>query len=101
MHVHPGGGKAVRADASSPVVKAFEQAFTEVFDSPCKFVFEGASIPVVRKLAEASQSEVVLVGLGLPDDHIHAPNEHFGWDRIEKGALIMVRALEHLKIKKN
>jgi acetylornithine deacetylase/succinyl-diaminopimelate desuccinylase-like protein len=77
VDVHSGGGKAVRANPSSKIVKAFSEAFSEVFGTPCKFIFEGASIPIVTKLAEASQSEVVLVGLGLPDDHIHAPNEHF------------------------
>lgn len=96
VDVHAGGGKAVRANPDSPIVKAFADAFSEVFGSPCKFIFEGASIPIVTKLAEASNSEVVLVGLGLPDDHIHAPNEHFGWDRIEKGTLIILRTLEKL-----
>ena len=36
------------------------------------------------------------MGLGLPDDQIHAPNEHFGLDRIEKGYLIIARTLELL-----
>ncbi|MBA3957390.1 MAG: dipeptidase [Parachlamydiaceae bacterium] len=96
VHVHPGGGRAVRASPSSAVVKAFQQAFTEAFNKPCCCIFEGASIPIVTELAAASGSEVVLVGLGLPSDQIHAPNEHFGVDRLEKGAVIIARTIELL-----
>lgn len=87
------GGKAVRSNPDSKVVQAFAQAFSETFKKPCRFIFEGASIPIVTELAEASQSEVVLLGLGLADDQIHAPNEHFGLDRLEKGSTIMMRAI--------
>lgn len=96
VDVHEGGGKAVRAHASSPVVQAFARSFTEVFGSPCQFIFEGGSIPIVTELAETSGSEMVLVGLGLPDDQIHAPNEHFGLDRFAQGVVIMARAIELL-----
>lgn len=96
VQVRPGGGRAVRALTSSKVVQAFAKAYGEIFDSPCEFIFEGASIPIVPELSAASQSEVVLLGLGLSDDQIHAPNEHFGLDRLEKGFLVMARAIENL-----
>jgi len=96
VDVHPGGGKAVRAKPESKIVKAFSQAFSEAFGSPCKIIFEGASIPIVTELAAASKSEVVLVGLGLADDQIHAPNEHFGLDRFERGFVIIARTLQIL-----
>ena len=91
-----GGGVAVRTSPSSKIVQAFSKAYSEVFQAPCEYIFSGGSIPVVAELAKASQAEVVLLGLGLPGDKIHAPNEHFGLDRIEKGYLIMCRALELL-----
>lgn len=94
--IRPGGGTAVRANSSSTVVKAFARAYSEVFGSPCDYIFEGGSIPIVTELAKASGSEVVLLGLGLADDQIHAPNEHFGLDRLEKGMRIMMRAIELL-----
>lgn len=94
--VHHGGGKAVRSQASSKGIQAFAQAFTEVFNSPCEFILEGASIPVVTNLALTSGGEVVLLGLALPDDYIHAPNEHFGIDRLEMGSLVIARAIELL-----
>lgn len=93
---HHGGGKAVRSQANGRAVKAFAAAFSDVFNAPCQFVLEGASIPVVTNLALACEGEVVLLGLALSTDLIHAPNEHFGIDRIEKGCLVMARAIELL-----
>lgn len=94
--VHPGKGKAIRVSHESTVVKAFSQAFSEVFHEPCQFIYEGASIPIVPELAEACQGETILLGLGLNTDQIHAPNEHFSIDRLIKGILIMVKAFEKL-----
>lgn len=92
----PGMGTAVRANPLSPLVKAFADAYEEVFALPCTRILDGGSIPVTAKLQQATQAEVLLVGLGLPGDCIHAPNEHFGLDRLEKGYLIMARAIENL-----
>jgi acetylornithine deacetylase/succinyl-diaminopimelate desuccinylase-like protein len=96
VHTHEGGGKAVRTKASAKVVKAFANAFEDVFNVPCEFIFEGASIPIVTELTEACGGDTVLIGLGLSSDLIHAPNEHFGIDRLEKGILVIARALELL-----
>lgn len=96
VEIHPGVGCAVRSETSSPIVQAFNKAYAEVFKRPVSYVFAGGSIPIIKELREASQSVVIMLGLGLPDDFIHAPNEHFGIDRLEKGALIMARAIEIL-----
>jgi acetylornithine deacetylase/succinyl-diaminopimelate desuccinylase-like protein len=92
-----GGGKAIRANPTSKVVVAFAKAYEELFKKPCEYIYSGGSIPIVTNLAEASQSEVILMGFGLPDDQIHAPNEHFGVDRLEKGCEVIFRAIELLK----
>lgn len=96
VDVHPGLGKAVRVSPNSQVVKCFSKAYEEVFDVPCQYIFEGASIPVAADLAETCGGETILLGLGLATDQIHAPNEHFGIDRIEKGILIIAKAIEFL-----
>ncbi len=96
VEVHAGTGGATRSDINSKGVQAFSQAYQEVFEKPTQYTFEGGSIPIINALAETSEAEVVLIGLGLPDDHMHAPNEHFGVDRLEKGTLIVARALEIL-----
>lgn len=96
VQIHPGQGKSVRISPDAKVVKAFAEAFEEVFQSPCEFIFEGASIPIVAELAKASAADTILLGLGLTTDQCHAPNEHFGVDRIKKGMMVMARAIELL-----
>jgi len=96
VHLHPGAGKAARASLKSKIVQATAEAYEEVFQKPCEYIFEGGSIPIAPALAKASQSEMVLFGLGASSDLIHAPNEHFSIDRIEKGIRIITRLLELL-----
>lgn len=97
VHLHEGGGKPGRANSDSPIVKAYAQASQEVFGCPCEYIYSGATIPIATALAETSESDLLLVGLGLAEDAIHAPNEHFGLDRIQKGFLIISRMLQLLK----
>lgn len=96
VDIHPGGGRAVRASPQSKIARAFSKAYEEVYSKPCQHTLGGGSIPIVTDLAEASKSEIVLMGLGLDDDKIHAPNEHFGLDRLERGHLVIARTLEIL-----
>ncbi|MCB1112038.1 MAG: dipeptidase [Chlamydiia bacterium] len=93
VNLHSGGGAAVQADPNSKIVEAYSAAYSTVFGKPCKYFFEGGSIPIVTDLARACDAEIVLMGLGLSDDHIHAPNEHFGLDRLKKGFLVTAMAL--------
>lgn len=95
-HIHPGGGCPVITDPDSKAAKAVSQAFTEVFGKPCINILEGASIPIVTNLQKICGGQVVLLGLGLGTDLIHAPNEHFGLDRVLRGFLIIARSLEIL-----
>ncbi len=96
VKVRSGDGKALRARADSPVATAFVMAYEEIFNKKCDRDYSGGSIPVISALAAVCGAEVVLVGLGLPDDCIHAPNEHFGLNRIENGFLSIARALQHI-----
>ena len=96
VDLHKGSGRALHASVNSKIVKAFSHAYQEIFKVPCEFIYSGASIPIVTELAAACGGEIVLVGLGLPTDCIHAPNEHFSFDRIEKGFLSIARALQLL-----
>lgn len=92
----PGGGKAIRTSPNSPIVKAFLDAYTQVFGVQAVCILEGGSIPVTAELQKACGGTLVFVGVGLSTDNIHAPNEHFGLDRMEKGAQSMVLALQNL-----
>lgn len=98
---HHGSGAAVRTKPDSKVVQAFAKAYADVFEKPCKFILEGGSIPIVPELQKASGAEIVMVGLGLISDQIHAPNEHFGLDRIEMGTDIIEKSIRNLSLLQN
>lgn len=93
---HRGQGGAIRTTPNSKTVQAFRDAYTEVNGTPCSYILSGGSIPVAAELAKTAGSGIVLMGYCLPDDALHAPNEHFGLDRMKKGFLTIVRALEML-----
>lgn len=97
VRIHPGGGKPLRTRMDSQVVQAVSQAYQELFQKPCEYTLEGASIPIVAELARTCKAEVVLMGFALDSDNMHAPNEHFGLDRLEKGFVVMPRILDILR----
>ncbi len=90
------GAPAYRSAFDSSIVKTSALAYEEIFGKPCKYLFCGASVPIVVDLARASKADVAMIGVGLADDDIHAPNEHFGLDRFELGYLTIGRILSRL-----
>lgn len=92
-HPHKGEGRAYRADPHSDIVKTVKEAYQEIFGPFCRLVFDGGSIPISVKLREASRGDLVLMGLGLASDQIHAPNEHFDGERLSRGARLITEIL--------
>ncbi len=88
-----GGAPAYRSRLNSPLIGKVRSAYEEVFQKPCSYCFCGASVPIIVELAAATGGDVALMGMGLAEDDIHAPNEHFGMDRFELGFLVMGRIL--------
>ncbi len=52
-------------------------AYRKAFGSLPVFLRSGGTIPVVKTFQESLRIPTVLMGFGLPDDRIHAPNEKF------------------------
>ena len=90
------GAVAYRSAFDSFIVKTAALAYEEIFGKPCKYLFCGATVPIIVDLVRASKAEVAMIGVGLSNDDIHAPNEHFGLDRFEMGYLIIGRILSRL-----
>jgi acetylornithine deacetylase/succinyl-diaminopimelate desuccinylase-like protein len=64
------------ADLNNPGVKAMEQAMEAAWGVRPFFRREGGSIGAVAMLQQTCGVESVLVGMGLPSDNVHSPNEH-------------------------
>ncbi|RMG42175.1 MAG: dipeptidase [Candidatus Dadabacteria bacterium] len=79
------GGKALKVPLSSAYVKQATKILEELFDGKVYFCWQGGSVPIVSSLAEVSGAEPVLVGFGLTEDNIHAPNESFSLEQFRKG----------------
>jgi acetylornithine deacetylase/succinyl-diaminopimelate desuccinylase-like protein len=79
------GGPALLVSTHSPVIKKAREALALAFDRDPIFLWEGASIPIIPLLCEVSGAEPLLVGFGLDEDQIHAPNESFSLRQFEDG----------------
>jgi acetylornithine deacetylase/succinyl-diaminopimelate desuccinylase-like protein len=90
------GGPGFRLDAASDLVEKAREALGVLSERPVAFLWEGASIPIVSALAEASEAAPLLVGFGHEDDHIHAPNESFSIEQFKSGFIYAALILQRL-----
>ena len=58
-------------------VRAAQKALEAVFGVKPVFKLEGGSVPVVTLMKTILGVDSILLGFGLPDDNIHAPNEKY------------------------
>jgi acetylornithine deacetylase/succinyl-diaminopimelate desuccinylase-like protein len=63
-------------DRHHRAVRAAALAYKLGFGASPVFLRSGGSIPVVNIFQRVLKIPAVLMGFGLPDDHIHAPNEN-------------------------
>lgn len=82
-NLHAGRGVAVNPD--NPFIRAAADALAAEYGTAPVFMREGGSIPIAALFAETLHTPIVLMGFGLPDDRIHAPNEKFSLSQFRKG----------------
>jgi acetylornithine deacetylase/succinyl-diaminopimelate desuccinylase-like protein len=87
------GADPVVVDTKAPPFGLIDQAFREVEGRGVVLTRSGGSIPIVPALG-AKGAPVVLAGIGLPDDRLHAPNEKISLDQFWKGIRVFGRFLE-------
>lgn len=75
-------------------VQAATRALHEVWGKDTVFIRSGGSIPIVGDFDRHLGVPSVMMGFGLPDDNIHAPNEKFHLKNFELGIESIVRFLE-------
>jgi len=82
------GGPGFRLDPDAAAVRTAQGALGTLCPGrPVAFLWEGASIPIVARLAEVSGAKPLLVGFGLEADRIHAPDESFSLAQFKSGFL--------------
>lgn len=74
---HAGDVPAVVIAREHPVVSAAARAMERGFGKRPVFIGTGGSIGPVASFDRVLKLPQVLIGVGLPDDQIHAPNEKF------------------------
>ncbi len=79
------GGSPVYMSKDSKGVKAATIALEKAFGTKPIFMREGGSIPIVALFQSELKAPSVLMGLGLPGDNIHSPNENFDLDNFFGG----------------
>lgn len=72
-------------DRNHPAVRTARLAYKQGFGAYPRFLRSGGSIPVVNAFQKYLGIPTVLMGFGLPDDHIHAPNEKFHLPNFYRG----------------
>jgi acetylornithine deacetylase/succinyl-diaminopimelate desuccinylase-like protein len=82
----------VRVD--NPYIQAATRALQEVWGKDTVFIRSGGSIPIVGDFDRHLGVPSVMMGFGLPDDCIHAPNEKFHLKNFELGIESVIRFLE-------
>jgi acetylornithine deacetylase/succinyl-diaminopimelate desuccinylase-like protein len=72
-------------DIDSPVMDAAIRAYERGFGARPVFTRDGGSIPVVATIQHTLHIPVLMVGFGLPDDNLHAPNEKIALESFYRG----------------
>jgi acetylornithine deacetylase/succinyl-diaminopimelate desuccinylase-like protein len=89
-------GDAIIIGTDNPFVTAAKDAMREVFGKETVFVRGGGSIPIVGDIERHLKIPTVMMGFGLPDDNLHAPNEKFHIANFYRGIESIIRMLEKL-----
>lgn len=90
--LHSGDPCLVRVD--NPYIQAATHALHEVWGKDTVFIRSGGSIPIVGDFDRHLGIPSVMMGFGLPDDNLHAPNEKFHLENFRLGIQSLIRFLE-------
>ena len=86
-------------DKSPVLARAFDaadDAIAQVFGRPPLYLREGGSIPIIADIKRVLGLDSVMMGLFLPEDNLHAPNESFHLGVMEKGMRASEQILEQV-----
>jgi len=86
-------------DQSPVLARAFratDHAVSAVWGRPPIYLREGGSVPIIAEIKRVTGLDSIMLGLFLPEDNLHAPNESFNLDVMRKGTETAKRMLAAL-----
>ncbi|NIM95945.1 MAG: dipeptidase [Anaerolineales bacterium] len=81
-------------DLESEAVQAAASALEDVWGKPPIYKREGGSVPVVGLIKDLLNVDSLLLGFGLPDDNLHAPNEKMHLPNFYRGIETYIRFMD-------
>ena len=85
LELYGGGVRPCLTPLDDPALQAVQRSMSRAFETEALYTREGGSGPEAD-LAEVTGAPVVFLGVGIPDDRIHAPNEKVEIPLLLKGA---------------
>jgi len=82
---------AVSVNPDHPAIGAAAKAFSDAFGRPTVYIRSGGSVPIVGEIDLHLGIPTVMIGLGLPDDGLHSPNEKFSLKNYYTGIKTVAR----------
>jgi acetylornithine deacetylase/succinyl-diaminopimelate desuccinylase-like protein len=76
--------------------RAADKAIAGVFGKAPLYLREGGSVPIIADIKRVLGLDSLLFGLFLPEDNLHAPNESFDLNVMEKGIRASEQILESI-----
>jgi acetylornithine deacetylase/succinyl-diaminopimelate desuccinylase-like protein len=89
-------GPACVVNTNNPYARAAVEAMHEVFGKDTVYIRSGGSIPIVTQFDKDLKVPSIMMGMGLPDDNLHAPNEKFHIPNFYRGIESIIRFFQIL-----
>ena len=89
-------GPACVVNTDNPYARASVEAMHEIFGKDTVYIRSGGSIPIVTQFDKDMKIPSIMMGMGLPDDNLHAPNEKFHIPNFYRGIESIIRFFQIL-----
>lgn len=93
-----GGSPPVVIQRRHPAISAATRAIYRTWGVPPVFTRSGGTIPMVPQLQQRFGIPIILLGFGLPDDDIHAPNEKMNLPNFFRGIETIIGFLQEYRL---
>ena len=84
------------SDPSHPMLESARRALARAWPKPPAMIREGGSIPVMATFQQVLDLPSILMGFGLDDDNVHAPNEKISLSSYHGGTRSVAYLYEEL-----